>query len=364
MIAGISTTCFAASYAVALLLELIRLWRGGRVSRRMAMGFTAVGLLAQTLYLGRRAMMAQSVPLSSAYDWYLVAAWVLIAVDLYLTGFHPEVPHGIFILPLALGLIGAAQFASKKPFPQTEAAQFWGMIHGTFWLLGTVAVMVGFVAGLMYLVQARRLKQKLPAAGGLRLPSLEWLQRVNGRAIFVSVLMAGIGTLSGIVLNLVNQGQKQDELPWSDPIVWGSAGMFGWLLAAALFSAFYRPARQGRKVAYLTVANFLFLAIFLVLRLIGAGEHGGKPRGLQPTAASDERSRIPTRSVSEAATRGHPHLRFGLVCAGAAKPQADCDAAASSPRATSSIDYSFLNPLASGLSPLACSPHEPPTRRL
>ena len=123
--------------------------------------------------------------------------------------------------------------------------QFWGSIHGTFLLLGAVAVIIGFVAGVMYLLQARRLKSKLPTPGGLRLPSLEWLERVNGRTIIVSVLMTGVGLLSGLVLNLVNHSQQHDALPWTDPIVWQSAGLFGWLLAAALFSGTL-PTGAGR----------------------------------------------------------------------------------------------------------------------
>lgn len=279
MISGITTTCFAASYAVAFVLELARLLLRSAARRVLTLGFATAGLLAQTLFLGYRAYEAPpAAPLSSAFDWYLLAAWAVVVVYLYLSLFHAEVAYGIFILPLALALIGAAQLANHEPFPQSPAAQVWGTIHGTFWLLGAVAVIVGFVAGLMYLLQAWRLKHKLPPARGLRLPSLEWLERVSGRAIVISVLMAGVGTLSGLVLNLVNHRYQQDELPWTDPIVWQSGGMFAWLLAAALFNGLYKPARRGRKVAYLTIANFVFLAIFLTMQLIGSGQHNPRLR--------------------------------------------------------------------------------------
>ena len=278
MISGITTTCFAASYTVAFLLELARLLLRHAARRLLAIGFAIAGFLAQTLYLGYRAYKAPAAPLSSAFDWYLVGAWILVVMYLYLTLFHADVAYGIFILPLALALIAAAQFANPEPFAQSPAAQVWGTIHGTFWLLATVAVIVGFVAGLMYLLQAWRLKRKVQPTPGLRLPSLEWLERVSARAIVISVLMAGVGTLSGIVLNLVNHRHQQDELPWSDPIVWQSAGMFAWLLAVALFNGLYRPARQGRKVAYLTIANFVFLAIFLTVQLIGSSSHSARLR--------------------------------------------------------------------------------------
>lgn len=289
MIAGITTTCFAASYAVAFFLELVRLLLRHAARRVLTLGFALAGLLAQTLFLGYRAYTSQAAPLSSAFDWYLLAAWMLVVVYLYLTTFHPEMAYGIFILPLALALIGAAQYASRKPFAQSPAAQVWGTIHGTFWLLGAVAVIVGFVAGLMYLLQAWRLKNKVQPTPGLRLPSLEWLERTSGRAIVFSVFMAGIGTLSGIVLNLVNHHHQRDELPWSDPIVWQSVGLFAWLLATALFNGMYRPARQGRKVAYLTIANFVFLAIFLAIQLVGSGAHAIRPGS---TALQDFRAAI------------------------------------------------------------------------
>jgi hypothetical protein len=61
--------------------------------------------------------------------------------------------------------------------------------------------------------------------------------------------------------------------------------MFFWLLAAALFNVFYKPARQGRKVAYLTVVSFVFLAIALGVLLLVHNEHGQKPaHGDKPTA--------------------------------------------------------------------------------
>ena len=55
----------------------------------------------------------------------------------------------------------------------------------------------------MYLGQARRLKHKQPPAAGLRLPSLEWLQWANSRAILASVLMLPMpGTRTALVADI------------------------------------------------------------------------------------------------------------------------------------------------------------------
>ncbi len=299
MISEISTIGFIGCYCVALALEVIRAASRGRISRPPIVAFATVGFVAHTLYLADRATSASTIPLSSAFEWYLLAAWALVAIYLYFAFFPSLTAIGAFLLPLALGLIAASYFASKTPFPRTPATQVWGAIHGVFWLLGAVAVIVGFVAGTIYLWQAYRLKHKRPPLIGIPLPSLERLEHLNGRAIVLSAIMVGSGVLSGLVLNVINHQNSHDEsLPWTDPIVWRSIGMFAWLLAAVVFTALYRPARRGRKVAYLTVASFLFLAIFLAVQLFDktrhdrGGEHAGKfgrSRLLQSEARHVER---------------------------------------------------------------------------
>lgn len=290
MISGISILCFAASYATALLLEISRLFFQSRVRGAILLGFAGAGLLAHTLFLVYRATSASIAPLSSEFDWYLVAAWGLTAVYVYSTFSHPRVAVGLFILPLVLALIAVAEFVARRtPFPRTQASQFWGAVHGAFLLLGVIAVLGGFAAGLMHLVQSYRLKHKLRPMQGLQLPSLEWLEHVNTRAIFISTVMLVIGFLSGVVLNLVHRREDAgDVLPWNDPVIWSSGLLLAWSLAAAAFSVVYRPARQGRKVAYLTVASFVFLAIAMGVWLSSSSEHGA-------TRAESRKSEVGSR---------------------------------------------------------------------
>lgn len=287
MLARIEILCFAASYTVALLAELARLVRSEERAgwgRLVALGFAAAGLLAQTLFLVHRGQL-NATPLSSAFDWYLVAAWALTATYLYLGLAHPRNPIGLFLLPLVLALIGAATFlADRQPFPSTQASQVWGAIHGGFLAVGTVAVMVGFVAGAMYLLQAYRLKRKLPPWRRFQLPSLEWLGHLNGRSMIIAVLTLATGVVSGVILNLVNHGKQVDELPWTDPVVLSSTITVAWLAVATLFLVVYRPARQGKKVAYLTFVSFAFLLFALAIALLVDTRHGAALEQPTPTA--------------------------------------------------------------------------------
>jgi len=277
MLAGVGIICFASSYAIAWALEISRLLFRSGVRGAIMLGVAGAGLVAHTAFLYYRAVNAAGAPLSSERDWFLVAAWALVVVYLYLSVLHPKIPFGLFLLPLALGLIGAGTFlAPAEPLAREPASKMWGAIHGVSIVLAVVSVLIGFVAGLMYLGQSRRLKRRRLPAGRLRLPSLEWLERTNSRAILASLLMLGVGVLSGMVLNLINRGNEAARLPLNDPVVLSTWLMFLWLLASVVAIAVYRPARQGRKVAYLTVASFVFLIFMLAAGLLMDSRHWGR----------------------------------------------------------------------------------------
>lgn len=290
-VAGISVTCFAASYLVGFVLEVCRLFFRSGIRRAIMLGFVGAGLVAQTLFLMQRAYDAASSPLSSSFDWYLVAAWLIVAAYFYWNYYYPHAAIGLFLLPLALAMILAAMFADREPFAVEPASKAWGIIHGVFLLLGTLAVSSGFAAGLMYLLQSYRLKRHLPPLSGLKMPSLETLENVNARMIAISAMLIGVGFIAGIILKVVGD-RKLEELPWSDPVVLSTGIMWAWLIAAALFNALYVPARKGRKVAYLTVANFVFLAIALGVFMSVDTQHGGKKRG-RPAAVAASTTSLP-----------------------------------------------------------------------
>ncbi len=281
MLAGVEIICFAASYAVALALEVSRLLFRSGVRGAVMLGFAAAGLVAHTAFLYYRAVSTAGPPLSSAQDWYLVAAWALVVVYLYLVYYHPATAFGLFLLPLVLGLIGTAWWvADPEPFPREPASQVWGAIHGVSLALAVAALLVGFAAGLMYLYQARRLKRKLPRLSGPRLPSLEWLQQTNGRAMIVAVVMLAVGVAAGMILNLIRRSGPGDRLPWHDPFVLATLVMLVWLLLAVVVGGLYKPAARGRKVAYLTVVSFILLVLALGAGLVLNTQHGGgQPAG-------------------------------------------------------------------------------------
>ena len=290
MLSHVSIVCFAASYTVALLAELSRLLFRAPIRFLVTVGFTAAGLFAHTVYLVMRSNPdpQQAPPLSSWFDWLLLIAWGVAAVYLGLAIRRPQATVGIFMLPLVLVLIGvASRFREAEPFPRGPVLS---VLHGVSLLLGSVVVTLGFLAGAMYLVQAYRLKHKLPPRPGFKLPSLEWLQQANKHSLVASSCLLAAGLLAGTVLNVA---KRQSAMPWTDPLVWTSGVLFLWLIAVLLFEALYKPAQQGRKVAYLTLASFVFLGLVLAIALLGPSRHALAPRAEGAGPASQEAPGMP-----------------------------------------------------------------------
>jgi ABC-type uncharacterized transport system permease subunit len=262
MLSGISIICFAASYAVAFALELAALkqrFAGHRAALAIAI---VAGLVAHSLYLAFVAGEANAISMS-AVEWLLMAAWVLAVVDLAALFYLPRSPTGLVLLPIVLGLVIGSIYADPEPLAPERSSYLWGTFHALVLMLGTVAVCIGFIAGMMYLVQSYALKHVRSPANGLRLPSLEWLERVNSRALGLSAVFVALGFASGLVMSLARHRGEATYALGRDPVVLSLAAMLAWLVAAELFRLVYPAARRGRKVAYLTLASFVFLVIAL-----------------------------------------------------------------------------------------------------
>lgn len=298
----------AIAYAIGLLLELVRPWVRWRFREPFALGCVLAGWLLHTIYLAYRFAVFYELsqagsPLGIKQDWYYGAAWGLVLVYLVWIRIDPRRSFGVFFLPWVLVLIAVGYFlADPQPFARDAASRVWAAVHGASLLVATLAVLVAFAAGLMYLGQSYRLKHKISGRSAFSLPSLEWLRRTNGRAISFAVASLALGILSGVALNVIAVEDGSNRLPWHDPVVLATSGMFGWLVLSAGLGSFYKPAREGRKVAYLTVVSLIFLVIALGLVLSGATQHGKRrPPAATPRQSTGHRQSSPANRALPAA---------------------------------------------------------------
>jgi ABC-type transport system involved in cytochrome c biogenesis permease subunit len=254
---GVTHVCFGLSYLVAFGLELAALARPGRAVRVAGLIFGFAGLLAHTIFL----IVHQPNP-ASAYGSLLLLAWVLAVFYLYGSVHHRSQAWGLFVLPVVL-ILSWLSFAfyrtAEEPAFWVAGDHVWGAVHGLLVLAASVGITVGFLASVMYLVQARRLRMKKNPLGGLRLLSLERLETMNRRSINWAFPLLTVGLLLGAIR------VPTTEVPgtsWSDPKILSTVGL--WVVGLLLLYLRYRAHLPPRRLAYLTVAAFGLMLVTLV----------------------------------------------------------------------------------------------------
>lgn len=256
---GITHACFGLSYGAALLFELVQLAWPQRLWRILAVAFGAAGLLAQTAYT----LYHRPSP-ALPYGALLLLSWVLAIFYLYGTIHHARRAWAIFVLPVVITLVALSFVFLNEASPPVDlpawfsGERFWGAIHGLLILLASVGISVGFLASVMYLVQARRLRQKANPLGGLRMLSLEKLEGMNRRALNIAFPLLTAGLLLGTVLHPTFKGESAE---WLSPKIMSTIGL--WVVFLVVLYLRYAVHIRGTRLAGLSIVAFLLLLLAL-----------------------------------------------------------------------------------------------------
>lgn len=259
---GVTHACFALSYLCALLLELGRTFWPGKGWRVAGLAFGAAGLVAHSAFI----LFHQPTP-AAPYGSLLLLAWVLALFYLYGTVHHAKQAWAVFVLPVVIGLVGlslalatAAPGASTFVVPDWAAGdRFWGATHGLLILGASVGISVSFLASVMYLFQARRLRKKLAPGGAVPMLSLERIETMNRRALNVAFPLLTAGLLVGTLL--LSQGHVAGD-NWLSLKVLTTAAL--WVVFLVLLYLRYGGHVPARRLALLSVAAFAILLVALV----------------------------------------------------------------------------------------------------
>jgi ABC-type transport system involved in cytochrome c biogenesis permease subunit len=259
---GVTHACFGLSYLLALGLELAWLARPRPLWRALALALGTAGLFAHTAYLA----FNQPTP-AAPYGSLLLLAWVLALFYLYGTVHHAKQAWAVFVLPVVIGLVALslALVTTAGSTPPLDVPawlsgdRFWGAVHGTLILLASVGVSVGFLASVMYLVQARRLRTKMDPTRRVPLLSLEKLETMNRRAITAAFPLLTAGLLVGTLLLRTEHGAAEN---WLSLKVLSTAGL--WVVFLVLLYLRYGAHVPGRRLAWLSVVAFALLLVALI----------------------------------------------------------------------------------------------------
>ncbi len=255
---GISYTCFGLSYLLALLLELARLLWPRPIWRPLALTWGFVGLFTHTVYLAWNPP-TPAMPAGAL----LILAWVLAMFYLYGTVHYPKQAWAVFVLPLIIGLIAlsftllnsTSASASFRVPTWLTGEHFWGALHGSLILLAAVGVSVGFLSSVMYLIQARRLRNKVNPGRVVPMLSLERLETMNRRAVNLAFPLLTAGLLVGSLL----APPPGDD--WLSVKILSTAGL--WVVFLVLLYLRYGANVPPRRIAMLSIATFGLMLLAL-----------------------------------------------------------------------------------------------------
>jgi ABC-type transport system involved in cytochrome c biogenesis permease subunit len=264
----ISILCFGASYAISMAAELLRFAWPHRAVRWIATGSALAGLTAHTLYLVHRGWIAARLPISNQFESLLFVSWLMAMVYLYLIIHDRRLSAGIFVLPVALGLVGmAASLSGESTSLDDDGTSVLSAAHGLTLLVGTVVMVIATVVAIMYLIKFRQLRRGT-VFSRVRLPSLERLDRLNLAAVYMAWPLLTIGLGLGFMLH---------HLRLDDPKV--ITTLFAWFVLTVLAHYRYRPEHRGQRVAFLTIiAGAAVLVSFLGDPIFGTAHLKEPPR--------------------------------------------------------------------------------------
>lgn len=254
---GITHACFGLSYLLAFALEVARLFWPGRAWRVAGLVAGGAGVTAHSVYL----LLNRPTP-AAPYGSLLLLAWVLALFYLYGTVHYAKQAWAVFVLPVVIGLVGLSlaltATSDGAALDWLHGDRFWGAVHGFLLLGGAIGISVGFVASVMYLVQLRRVRNRVNPAVVMPLLNLERLETMARRAVNWAFPLLTAGLLVGSLLLRTDHGGPET---WLSVKVLTTATL--WLVFAVLLYLRYATNVPARRLALLHVAAFGLLLVAL-----------------------------------------------------------------------------------------------------
>ena len=244
---------------------------------RVATGLLLVSVLVHTFELGMYTMELGVPPMAgrtgaiSTFVWMLAVSYLSIEVS------TDERGIGIFVTPLLVALQGlVAHGEMPTDVPRYFATPFVA-IHVGALLFAYASFALACVIGITYVLLFRELKRRTPGMFFQRLPSLQALDRMNLRAVWIGWLLLTIGLVGGALwLRDVSAQMANDprlpHMTLTDPKI--LMAVVTWIVYGVLLATRRWAGLTARHSAWLSAVGFaLVLLNFLPVAYFFARSH-------------------------------------------------------------------------------------------
>jgi ABC-type transport system involved in cytochrome c biogenesis permease subunit len=258
-----------ALYVLALAAYSVYFTGRTPAAGRTATTLLVAGAIAHTFVIGMQTMEAGHVPFAGTTQAISTFVWLLVLAYLYTEVTTDERSLGIFILPIvvALQLLPALRGSSVEPrSPVLEHPLFWTHVAA---MLGAYASFaLAAVIGITYVLQFKELKGKHLVFFFTRLPSLQVLDVMNSRTIFIGWLLMTIGLVAGALwvsqaLAIAPSDPRVQAMSLSDPKI--SVALMTWGVYTFQLIARRAIGWRGRRAAYVSAIGFAIVLLNFVL---------------------------------------------------------------------------------------------------
>jgi cytochrome c-type biogenesis protein CcsB len=236
-----------------------------------SLGALGLGLLAHAGAITWEAAQIHRLPVTdvrsalSFYAFLVTLAFFFVYLRYRITSL------GLFMLPFVFVLTLISAFRPVRPFDLSAFRGGWLAVHIGSIILGYTGLFLTFVAAVMYLIQEKELKSRIPRVFYYRLPSLELCDELYYRSLLFGLPLLTVGILTGFIW-----ASRTWKGPWEfDPKI--LASLLTWLIYLVLFSTRVSGGWRGRRAAYVAIFGFAAIMVtFLGVSLL-SGPHGYVP---------------------------------------------------------------------------------------
>jgi cytochrome c-type biogenesis protein CcsB len=219
---------------------------------RFSIFATVAGFLTHTLALIIHIMETGQIPVMTVHESIGFFSWALVLIFLVVEYQYRIQVLGSLIVPLAfLSVLSAAVLPTQMKPLDPNVQGLWLGIHITLTILGIVFFTLAFVVGITYLAQERLLKSKRLNILYHKLPSLDVLDDLNQRSIYLGFPLLTLGIITGVILNRFVEGVY---------FIWAPKQIFTlvtWFFYLAMLHGRLTIGWRAKKAAYLAVIGFV-----------------------------------------------------------------------------------------------------------
>jgi HemX protein len=238
-----STICFLLAFAYTMYAL------GARVARPSRWNFTVMlaGFILQTGFLHARGQVVGRCPLTNLFEVLMFLSWSVVLLYFVIGGTYRLSLLGFFTAPLVFLLQSFAQFlpSAVQPPVHKPSTGFWAEMHAAVSLIAYGAFALGCVAGVMYLIQERLLKEHRLNSVYRNLPPIHDLAAAMQRVLVAGLLLLTAGLAAGFLAG--NSGEHKAAIVWAVGV---------WLLYGIVLTLRYTHRVSARRIAWMSVAAF------------------------------------------------------------------------------------------------------------